>query len=145
VTKRLALALLFLAMAPFLRAQGDVSDGKWWKRPRVAKELALTPDQTKQIDEIFARDRPRLIDLKADLQKKQFSLQQAIDQEAGREELERRIDAVEDARKNLQKTRALMVIDMKKVLTTEQWDRLRQMRDERRERRRQAREDRPEG
>jgi Spy/CpxP family protein refolding chaperone len=143
VTRRLALALVLVGAAPLLHAQGDVPDGKWWKRPRVAKELALTPDQTKQIDDIFARDRPRLIDLKADLQKKQFSLQQAIDQEAERDELERRIDAVEDARKDLQKTRALMVLDMKKVLSPEQWDRLKQMRDERRDRRRQAKEDRP--
>ncbi len=141
--KRSTLAAILLAAALPLFAQVDVPDGKWWKRPRVAKELALTAEQTKQIDGIFVQARPRLIDLKADLEKKQFHLQQAIDEDADREELERRIDVVENARKDLQKTRALMVLDMKKVLTAEQWERLKQLREQVRERRRQARQDRP--
>ena len=120
-----------------LCARADVPDGKWWKRPRVARAIGLTSDQTKQIEAIFASVRPQLIDLKADLEKKQFHLQQAIDADADRQQLEARIDEVEDARKDLQKTRALMLIDMKKVLSPEQWERLKQMRDQLRERRRQ--------
>ena len=143
--RRVSLAGILLLGALPLFAQGDMPDGKWWKRPRVAREIGLTAEQTKQIDAVFVQVRPRLIDLKADLEKKQFHLQQAIDEDADRQELERRVDAVENARKDLQKTRALMVLDMKKVLTPEQWERLKQLRERFRERRRQARQDRPQG
>ncbi|MGH9367041.1 MAG: Spy/CpxP family protein refolding chaperone [Thermoanaerobaculia bacterium] len=138
--RRLALTALLLAGALPILAQGDIPDGKWWKRPRLAREIALTDKQSKQLDEIFVKARPRLIDLKAELEKKQFGLQQAIDEDADRGVLESRIDEVENARKDLQKTRALMVLDMKRVLTPEQWELLKQMREQLRERRRQMRE-----
>jgi len=81
------------------------------------------------------RSRPRLIDLRADLEKKQLDLQVAMeDKTADRSAVEKKIEAVETARASLQKTRALMLIDMKQVLKPDQWDRLVQTQQERRER-----------
>jgi len=136
--KTLAGAVFLLAAALPIAAQADVPDGKWWKRPRVAKEIGLTEDQSKKIEAIFVASRPRLIDLKADLEKKQFALSQAMENDAGRADIERKLEAVEDARKELQKTRVLMLVDMKGVLSAEQWDRLKQMREQARERRREG-------
>jgi hypothetical protein len=46
------------------------------------------------------------------------------------------VDAVEDARAELQKARILMILDVRQVLKQEQWDRLMRMQqDFRRERR----------
>jgi Spy/CpxP family protein refolding chaperone len=131
-------ALLLLAAALPLAAQADVPEGKWWKRPRVVKEIGLTDDQAKKIEAIFVQSRPRLIDLKADLEKKQFALSQAMENDAARADIERKLEAVEDARKELQKTRVLMLVDMKGVLSAEQWERLKQMREQARDRRREA-------
>ena len=81
------------------------------------------------------RSRPRLIDLRADLEKKQLDLQVAMeDKTADRSAVEKKIEAVETARASLQKTRALMLLDMKQVLKPDQWDRLVQTQQERRER-----------
>jgi Spy/CpxP family protein refolding chaperone len=131
-------ALLLLAAALPLAAQADVPEGKWWKRPRVVKEIGLTDDQAKKIEAIFVQSRPRLIDLKADLEKKQFALSQAMENDAARADIERKLEAVEDARKELQKTRVLMLVDMKGVLSAEQWERLKQMREQARDRRRET-------
>lgn len=112
----------------------QVPDGKWWKHPRVAAEIGLTAEQSRDIEKIFVRSRTRLIDLKADLEKKQLVLQDAMeDQGADRKAVEKKIEAVENARAELQKTRALMILDMKQVLKPEQWDRLKQKQQERRE------------
>ncbi|HEY7112186.1 MAG TPA: periplasmic heavy metal sensor [Thermoanaerobaculia bacterium] len=130
----LAAALLALAAAS-MAAQADIPEGKWWKRPRIAKEIGLTDDQARRIEEIFVRERPKLIDLKAGLEKRQFELQTAMENNAPRPEVEKRLDAVENARKDLQKTRVLMLLDIKNELKPEQWERLRQMREDARERR----------
>lgn len=138
-----ALVLLAAAAAPALAAP-DVPDGKWWKRPRIASEIHLTPEQSREIETIFVRARTKLIDLKADLEKKQLALQSSMDdQAADRKIVEKQVEAVENARAELQKTRALMILDMKQVLKPEQWERLRQMQQEMRERRMERRGNRP--
>lgn len=135
--RRIALTAAFLLAAALpLVAQPDFPDGKWWKRPRLAAEINLTPDQSRDIEKIFVRARTKLIDLRADLEKKQLALQSSMeDQAADRRIVEKEIGAVEQARAELQKARALMVLDIKQVLKPEQWEHLLQMQQALRERR----------
>ena len=117
-----------LAVAVPLFGQVDVPEGKWWKAPRLASEIGLSPDQSRDIEQIFVKSRPRLIDLKADLEKKQLVLQTSLeDPQVERRAVEKQIEAVETARAELQKTRAMMVLDMKRVLKPDQWERLLQI------------------
>ena len=139
----LALAALALASAA---PAAEMPEGKWWKNPRVTAELALTEEQTAEIEKVFLRSRPKLIDLRADLEKKEIDLQIAMDDKAAdRAAVEKRIEAVENSRAALQKTRALMILDMKQVLKPDQWERLvqmqRQWRERMQERRRMYREE----
>jgi Spy/CpxP family protein refolding chaperone len=136
--RKAALFLVALGVAIPLLAQPQVPDGKWWKRPRIASAIGLTEEQSNQIEKIFLKSRPQLIDLKADLEKKQVDLQSAVENHASdRRDIEKKIDSVEEARKQLQKARALMILDIRQVLKPEQWDRLLQMQQAARERRRQ--------
>jgi Spy/CpxP family protein refolding chaperone len=144
VRTRCLAGLVLFAAAAALGAQ-DL-DGKWWKNAQLAEEIGLTSDQADRIEKAFVRSRPLLIDLRADLEKKQFALQQAMeDRSAERRDLEKRIEAVENARAELQKTRAGMLLDIRQVLKPEQWEKLVQKRkglrariqQQRRERRRQ--------
>jgi Spy/CpxP family protein refolding chaperone len=139
----LAAGLLFAAGAS--RAQSAGVEGKWWKRPRIAAALQLSTDQTDQLEKIFARVKPKLIDLRADLQKKQFAYEQAMTGEkSDRKEVEALIEAREQARSALQKELALMELDMKQVLRPDQREKLLRMRENARalvqERRRRMRD-----
>jgi Spy/CpxP family protein refolding chaperone len=134
--KFLAGALLFASLAPAsLGAPPELPEGKWWKRPRLAAENNLTSDQAREIESIFSRARPELIDRKAVLEKKQGELQDALEGNADRRTVSARVEAVENARAELQKARILMVLDMKQVLKPDQWERLVRMREQIRERR----------
>lgn len=134
--KFLAGALLFASLAPAsLGAPPELPEGKWWKRPRLAAEINLTSDQAREIESIFSRARPELIDRKAELEKKQGELQDALEGNADRRTISARVEAVENARAELQKARILMVLDMKQVLKPDQWERLVRMREQIRERR----------
>jgi len=132
----LAGALLFASIAPAsLAASPGLPEGKWWKRPRLAAEINLTADQAREIEAIFSRARPGLIDRKAALEKKQGDLQEALESSTDRRTISAKVEAVENARAELQKARILMVLDMKEVLKPDQWERLVRMREQLRERR----------
>jgi Spy/CpxP family protein refolding chaperone len=136
--KPLLAAVLLASVATSAAALPDLPEGKWWKRPRIAAAIDLTSEQVGRIESIFSRARPTLIDLKADLEKKQGDLQDVLDDaNADRRAVASRIDAVEDARAELQKARILMVLDMKQVLKPEQWDRLVRMQQQFRQHRRE--------
>ena len=136
--------VLAVASASAQAAQGI--EGKWWKRPAIARELQLSSDQTSSLEKIFARSKPKLIDLRADLEKKQFEYEQAMSSEkVDRKAIESLIEARENARAALQKQLALMELDMRQVLKPEQRERLMQMRENARrmmqQRRRRLREE----
>ena len=134
--KIMAGALLFASIVPSsLALPPELPEGKWWKRPRLAAEINLTDDQAREIESIFSRTRPQLIDRKAELEKRQGELQDALEGNADRKTISAKVEAVENARAGLQKARILMVLDMKQVLKPEQWDRLVRMREQLRDRR----------
>jgi Spy/CpxP family protein refolding chaperone len=137
--KRLAAGLFVISLASVSAGQG-VADGKWWKRPRIAQELQLSRDQTVELEKIFARSKPKLIDLRADLEKKQFDYDQAmLDEKADRKAIEAKIEVREQARAALQKELSLMELDMKQVLKPDQRERLMRLRESARVRMQQRR------
>jgi Spy/CpxP family protein refolding chaperone len=143
--KRFAAGLFLISLASASAAQG-IAEGKWWRRPRIAQELQLSRDQAAELEKIFARSKPKLIDLRADLEKKQFDYDQAmLDEKADRKAIESKIEVREQARAALQKELSLMELDMKQVLKPDQRERLMRLRENARlrmqERRRRLRED----
>ena len=131
--KSTAVALGLLLTAGAI-AQG-LAEGKWWKRPRIVQELQLTSAQDAQLEKIFAKSKPRLIDLRADLEKKQFEYEQAMQADTvDRKAVEAKIEAREEARARLQTELSLMELDMKQVLKPEQREHLMRMREEARQR-----------
>jgi len=149
VRRTLFVAAALLAAATVRAQPAQAIEGKWWKRPVVARELQLSADQTAALEKIFARSKPKLIDLRADLEKKQFEYEQAMQAEpADRKTVEAKIESRETARSALQKELAMMELDMKQVLTPEQRERLSRLREAARqtmrERRRRMRDEAPE-
>jgi Spy/CpxP family protein refolding chaperone len=100
--------------------------GIWWKNPMVVQRLTLTADQTKKMDEIFQQSRIQLIDLKANVEKQQVMLEPLI----GANPVETtkamaQIDKVAQARADLEKADARMLLGIRAVLTPDQWTKLR--------------------
>ena len=124
--------------------RGAMHNGKFWKKSDVRKELHLTDDEVRNFDRIFARDQNKLKDLKADVEKRREDLDAMLvaDKVDDKQVLDQ-VDVLEQARARLGKARALMVLEMRSVLTPEQRTKLAQLRAERREheRRKGQRED----
>jgi len=100
--------------------------GKFWKRGDVRRRLELTEDQVRSLEQIFARNEQMLADLEADVKKEKARLDALLaDDQAGDERVLAEVDALERARANLGKARVTMLLAMRKILTSEQREKLR--------------------
>ena len=92
----------------------------WWKSEVFKKELGLAADQITRIDSIWETARPELRQEFAELSRLEEKLSRQIRNDADEALLSRQIDRVETARANANKTRSLMLVQMRKVLTPDQ-------------------------
>ncbi len=136
----LAAAALIAGAAP--AQMPDVPPGKWWKRPAIVKELSLTAEQQGKLDEILAKNRRDFIDLKAEVERKELDVEDLMaKKDSDPKRVSVAIDALEQSRAKLRKAASLMVLDMRGVLTAEQWKKVVERREQwRLERRDQIRE-----
>jgi Spy/CpxP family protein refolding chaperone len=97
----------------------------WWKNPAVVQRLALTPEQTKKMDDIFQQSRLQLIDLHADVERQEVLLEPLLSASTlDSAKASAQIDKVADARANLEKADAKMLLGIRGVLTPDQWTKL---------------------
>ena len=99
--------------------------GRWWTDPALAKELGLTEDQQKHMDALFQESRLKLIDLRATLQKQEVILQPLLGADQPDEsQVLAQIDRVAQARAELEKANARMLLGLRRMLTVSQWKEL---------------------
>jgi protein CpxP len=111
---------------PMERALRGGPHGRWWNNPEMAQKLGLTPEQQKKIDEVFQQSRLKLIDLNASLQKEEVILEPLVGADQPDEsKILPQIDRVAQARAELEKANARMLLGIRRVLTPEQWKKLR--------------------
>lgn len=99
--------------------------GRWWDNPKLAQKIGLTDAQKKQMDGIFFKHRLQLVDLKAALQKDEILLRPMISADQPNEaKVLAQIDTIAQDRANLEKANARMLFGIRRVLTAEQWTKL---------------------
>lgn len=99
--------------------------GRWWNNPDLAQKLGITADQKKKMDDIFQQHRLNLIDLNASLQKAEAILDPLLDADQPDEpKILAQIDRVAQARAELEKANARMLLGIRQVLTPDQWKKL---------------------
>jgi Spy/CpxP family protein refolding chaperone len=105
--------------------------GKWWDDPKVAQQVGLTADQQKKMDDIMQQNRLKLIDLNASLQKQETIMQPLMEADQPDEgRILSQIDAIAQARAELEKGNARMLLSLRQTLTSDQWKKLQAMRAE---------------
>src|SRR5271163_305135 len=106
--------------------------GRWWDNPKVAADLNLSADQKQKMDDIFQQNRLKLIDLHASLQREETTLDPLISADSPDEtKILAQIDKVAQARAELEKSNARMLLAVRQVLTADQWTKLKAARAQR--------------
>ena len=96
---------------------------KWWMSDQYKRELNLTTEQSRKLEEIFQASLPALRNQKKALDDAEKQFQQAMERENYSAVMEK-VDQLEATRATLNRTRTMMLVNMRKLLTTEQWIRL---------------------
>jgi Spy/CpxP family protein refolding chaperone len=132
-----ALALAAALAAPGAPALGDerwpgaggTHHGKFWRRDKVRHQLRLTDDEIDRLEDILARNRKGLEDMKADVKKKRAALDALLaDDRTDEATILAQVDQIEHARAKLGKARVAILLEMRRVLTQEQQRQLSQLR-----------------
>ena len=102
--------------------------GKWWKDSALMKKVGVSDEQIQRIEKIFQDHRLQLIDLHAALEKQEVILEPLVEADQPEEaQVIAQIDKVAQARANLEKSNALMLLAIRRVLTVDQWKKLRDL------------------
>jgi len=113
--------------APMERGLHTGPPGRWWTDPAIVEKLGLTPEQQKKIDGVFQQNRLKLIDLNASLQKEEAVLEPLLEADHPEEsKILLQIDRIAQARAELEKANARMLLGFRGVLTQDQWKKLQQ-------------------
>lgn len=101
------------------------NEGRWWKNSEMAKQVGVSDAQVQQMEKIFQDNRIPLIDAKAELERQEARLEPLMEADSPDEkQIASQIDKVASARAGLEKTHALMLVSIRRVLTLEQWKKL---------------------
>jgi Spy/CpxP family protein refolding chaperone len=105
---------------------GRGSMGKWWTNSALVQKLGLNDTQVQKIEKIFQDHRMQLIDLRAAVAKQEATLEPLVEAEHPNEaQVTAQIDKIAQARANLEKSNAQMLLAIRQVLTVDQWKQLR--------------------
>lgn len=96
--------------------------GRWWANPEIQQKLNLTVDQQKKMDDIFQQSRIKLIYMNASLQEAEVTLEPMMSSDQPDEaKIIAQIDKIAEARAELEKQNARMLLGLRSTLTLEQW------------------------
>jgi Spy/CpxP family protein refolding chaperone len=102
-----------------------VRRGAWWKDAEVMKEVGITAEQSKKIDDLFHKRLPDAMARETELKKQDTILQRLLtERTVGADVIGVQVDRVEALRTTQYKTRTMMVYDMYLVLSAEQYKKL---------------------
>ena len=93
---------------------------RWWKDEAFKKDLGLTNDQSTRIENIFQATLPQLRQGYDELDRLENKLSHLLETDTDEALIVREVDKIEAARSRLNKTRTLMHVHMRQLLTAEQ-------------------------
>jgi Spy/CpxP family protein refolding chaperone len=113
-------ALVAAAAVVFLALPAAAQGFKWWQSDQVKKDLGLTAEQSRRLEETFQKALPVLKVQKSTLDEAEARFEKLVER-GDDEAVMEQVNTVESARAELNKTRTLMLLNMRKVLTRDQW------------------------
>jgi len=117
--RRAALIAVVLGAAVLWAAPASAQAFKWWQSDRFKKELGLSQEQSTKIEGIFQKSLPNLRNEKDALDKAEADFNQMVETSDDAQVMAQ-VTVVEGARAELNKSRTMMLLRMRRVLTPDQ-------------------------
>ena len=123
-TWRAGLVAILLSLAFAAPGRAQSFGFPWWRDAQFQKDLSLSPEQSARIDSVFQSSVTLLRQKKAELDQQEAELSRLIAANADEAVVVRQVDKVESIRATLNKSRTLMLLHMRQVLSPDQRVRL---------------------
>ncbi|MDM8525595.1 periplasmic heavy metal sensor [Desulfococcaceae bacterium HSG8] len=127
----LSLSCAGIAKSPDYSMSGPMGEplsipgGKWWRMPRVAKELTLTGEEQERLDSLFMENRLQMIDLKSALEKEKLELEAILDKKNFDESAcMSHFNRLQEARQGLVTERFKFLVEVRKLLGNDRFQKL---------------------
>ncbi len=126
--KWLITCVLLAAVLPAAAQEFELPPGKWWEDQRLAERVGLSADQQQQIRDLVYEGARRMIDLKAAVDRAGLDLAELVNSSDFDPEAVREAHAAfQTARHKLANERFEMLLEVRQVLTNEQWQKLEEL------------------
>ncbi|SPE32841.1 conserved exported hypothetical protein [Candidatus Sulfopaludibacter sp. SbA3] len=126
--KTFAIVLFWVACATAQPMESTLQGrlpARWWRQATMAEKLGLTADQQKRMEDNFQQSRVKLIELNASVDKEEAVLEPLVAAERPDEaKIRVQIDRIAQARAELEKANANMLLGVRMILTSKQWKKL---------------------
>ena len=124
-----AILLLILFSVGSLWAQMPKGMYAWWGRPEIRQDLKLTPQQQRQIQMTVNQFRPRLIEIRKEVNQAEIELQMQFDHDpVDPSKANLAIERLIFARGDLTRTLSQLSLKLRTLLTEDQWAELQRRR-----------------
>ena len=130
VSKIFTQGVAVLALLAFCAAPALAQRGKWWQDPRFQQELGLTADQSARLEQIFQKTQPMLRQRMQALDAAEREFDRLVETGDDDSVLDY-VNIVEAARAEVNKTRTMMLLRMRRSLTADQWAKFTALADQR--------------
>jgi Spy/CpxP family protein refolding chaperone len=125
MSKRMLIGMLVCSAMIFgvVQAYADgVGPGRWWRSPELSKDMRLTDREKQILDDMFAKNRNALIDLRSDIEKERFKLEDILEKDPVNESAAKaQFRRVEEKREKIALERFNFILDARKVLGPERF------------------------
>jgi len=123
-----SLILLFIFSSLGLALGQWAPAGKWWRLPRVVERLNLSPEEQRKLDDLFSRNRRKLIRLKSRVEEERFALEELLEREQLDESaIMDQFRKLERARSKLAEERFMFLLGVRKIVGFERFEQLKGM------------------
>jgi Spy/CpxP family protein refolding chaperone len=137
---------ILVAAMPLAANEFDLPPGKWWENQRLVSLIGLSEEQQGQIRGVVFAYARRMIDLKADVDKAGLDLASTVDQQEFDPVPVRAAFAVfQTARQKLESERFEMLLEVRQLITYEQWRKIEEIKQRMKQNRGQQRRPGPRG
>lgn len=118
------IVLIFVA-SPVLAPAQDMMPGKWWYNPQISKDLNLTEEETANLEQGFRESRRNFIDLKSNVEREQFELDNLLEDEKINEEaIKKQYQKVERERAKLSEERFNFIMKIRSIMGRERFQKM---------------------
>jgi Spy/CpxP family protein refolding chaperone len=125
MSKRMLIGMLVCSamIIGVVQAYADgVGPGRWWRSPELSKDMRLTDREKQILDDMFAKNRNALIDLRGDIEKERLKLEDILEKDPVNESAAKaQFKRVEEKREKLGLERFNFILDARKVLGSERF------------------------